>query len=270
MQGIGKFSNLDIELPRVIQNAYFYTGDRFETLSPGQTKTSTRDGEFGPEIGFAMVMARPDRPVYLVKYHASGMALHRGWNGGTWVGGEPAPARRNFYPGRDAADINMGVLYKEMLDMYVSALQHLRQSGHNPVVRGFVWMQGEQDSKNEESARSYSANLRHLVNRLGEDLDVAGGLPMVFGQVLPHEPAAPRFTHRNEIRRQMAIADGRSARDGSIKSARMVSTDGMSVLPDTVHYDARGQLALGKEFGLSLQKLLDELAMSKEPHGDTP
>jgi hypothetical protein len=50
----------------------------------------------------------------------------------------------------------------------------------------------------------------------------------------------------------------------------MVSTDGMSLLPDTVHYDARGQLALGKEFGLSLQKLLDELAMSKDSQGDAP
>ena len=35
----------------------------------------------------------------------------------------------------------------------------------------------------------------------------------------------------------------------------MVSTDGMSLLKDTVHYDAAGQLKLGEAFARALQEL---------------
>jgi hypothetical protein len=38
----------------------------------------------------------------------------------------------------------------------------------------------------------------------------------------------------------------------------MVSTDGFSLMPDTVHYDAAGQLRLGKAFAAALKELAAE------------
>jgi len=256
MQGIGKITALGEDAPRTIPHTYFFTSADFEPLVLGETQTSTRAGEFGPEIGFALEVARRDRPIYMVKYHQSGMPLHHGWNGGAWVGGAPASSRRNFYPGIREDDENQGVLYRKMLIRFRKAIRKLEEDGHTPAIKGLVWMQGEQDSKHKESAIAYAANLKRLQLRLGEDLGVRGNLPLVYGQVLPYGPAAARFTHRDEIRRQMAFADGRSSHELAIPNARMVSTDTISLRRDKVHYDARGQLQLGRDFGRALKDLL--------------
>jgi len=50
----------------------------------------------------------------------------------------------------------------------------------------------------------------------------------------------------------MAAADERSGRAEALPRARMVSTDGFGLLPDTVHYDAGGQVALGRAFAAAL------------------
>jgi len=255
MQGIAKIRNLPGKYAKikVIPHTFFWSGTAFEPFILGQTKTSTRVGEFGPELGFALAMATAEHPVYLIKYHASGQPLHHGWNGNRWLGGEPAPDRRNFYPGEKPGDGNQGILYAKMCEQFRAGIGALKKQGHSPVVRGFLWMQGEQDSKNEVSATSYAASLKRLHRRIAEDLDLEKPLPMVFGQVIPHEPPLARFTYRDEIRDQMAAADAASGRPESIEGVTMVSTDGFGMCSDTVHYNAAGQLRLGKEFAVALK-----------------
>lgn len=259
MQGIGKIADLPKEIPMEIPHTYFWSKRSFEPLVLGTTQISTRIAEFGPEIGFALQIATAARPIYIVKYHASGMPLHHGWNGSNWIGGPPAPGRRNFYPGENSIDVNTGMLYAAMRAEFQSAVKHLSEAGLTPNVRGFLWMQGEQDSKQLVSASSYAASLNLLRKRLAEDMSVGEDMPLVFGQVLPHEPPAERFTHRNELRQQMAACDFASGRPESMKNAVMVSTDGFTLLPDTVHYDAAGQLKLGTSFGHAMKKLYRSL-----------
>ncbi len=159
----------------------------------GKTKVSTRVGEFGPEIGFAFGIASSNQPVYLIKYHASGMPLHHGWNGDKWLGGSPAPGRRNFYPGESSTDPNIGSLYANMLKQFQEGVAYLQKKGVTPNIKGVLWMQGEQDSKQEESATSYASSLRRLRKRIAEDMKTKLDLPLVFGQVLPHDPPLERF-----------------------------------------------------------------------------
>jgi Carbohydrate esterase, sialic acid-specific acetylesterase len=255
MQGVGKIADLPAEVKKEIPHTFFWNGKTFEPLVLGTTKISTRVTDFGPEVGFALGTATADRPVYLIKYHASGMPLHHGWHGDKWVGGDPAPGRRTFYPGEKADDANAGTLYAAMVKQFRAGVTHLNEQGHTPTVRGFVWMQGEADAKQKESATTYAASLSRLRKRLAEDMTTAPALPFVFGQVLPHEPPAARFTHRKEIREQMAACDSASKKPEAMKNATMVSTDGFPLLPDTVHYDAAGQLKLGKAFAAAMKKL---------------
>lgn len=255
MQGLGKVAELPEPMSREIPHAYFWNGQTFERLVVGQTKVSARANEFGPEVGFAIEMASETNPVYLVKYHASGMPLHHGWNGNVWEGGEPVPGRRNFYPGETPDDENRGTLYAAMRDQFQAALEHLSQSGQTPVVRGFVWMQGEQDSKDALSATSYAASLNRLRRRLAEDLRCEPTLPLAFGQVLPHSPPLERFKFRDEIRAQMAACDCNSGSPEAMPATIMVSTDNISLLPDTVHYDTLGQLRLGEAFAKAIKQL---------------
>lgn len=256
MQGVGKVKDLPTEVPKEIPFTFFWHNQQFEPLILGKTKTSGRNTEFGPEVGFALRMATAERPVYLVKYHASGMPLHHGFDGNRWVGVEPAPGRRSFYPGGHSEDLNTGKLYIEMRSAFRQAITNLVNAGMVPRIRGFVWMQGEQDSKQKISATEYASSLNRLRKRLAEDLAVREDLPIVFGQVLPHEPALERFTHRFEIRAQMSACDWRSGKPESMKNAVMVSTDGFSLESDTVHYDAKGQLQLGFAFAEAMQRVL--------------
>lgn len=255
MQGIAKLAEMPGGVPREIPHAFFWNGHDFEPFVLGQTKTSTRAGEFGPEVGFALDMATPERPIYLIKYHASGMPLHHGWHGNRWVGGEPQPGRRNFYPGETPDDPNQGTLYRAMVAQFQAGVRRLNETGHRPVIRGFLWMQGEQDSKHTDSATTYAANLKRLRARLAADMGAAPNLPLAFGQVLPHEPALERFTHRTEIRAQMAAADVDSGKPEAIPRAKMVSTDGFGLAPDTVHFNAAGQLRLGRSFAAAMKAI---------------
>ena len=255
MQGIAKVADIPADTPKAMPEVFFWTGRDFQALTIGATQTSTRAGEFGPEIGLALALAKPGRSVHLIKFAASGMPLHPGWNGDKWAGLPPQPGRRNFYPGEKPDDPNTGTLYREMRTRFQSGLAFLKKSGARPVVRGFIWMQGEQDAKNEESAGGYARSLRQLHDRLAQDLEAGPALPMVFGQVLPHEPALPRFTCRALIRTRMAAADERSGQAEAIPRVRMVSTDGFGVLADTVHFDAPAQLKLGRAFAATLAEM---------------
>lgn len=255
MQGVGKIKDLPAEIPKEIPFTFFWSKNQFAPLVLGITKTSARGTEFGPEIGFALRMAAPERPVYLAKYYASGMPLHHGWDGNRWAGEEPAPGRRNFYPGEHSDDPNTGTLYIEMRSAFRQAINKLAESGMTPNVRGFVWMQGEQDSKRDTSATAYAVSLSRLRKRLAEDLALPRELPIVFGQVLPHEPPLDRFTHRDEIRAKMADCDRKSGKPESMTNGVMVSTDGFSLESDTVHYDAKGQLKLGYAFAEAMQSI---------------
>ncbi len=255
MQGNGKIADLPASVPRQIPHSYFWNQREFEALVLSSTKVSSRITEFGPEVGFALATARAHHPVYLVKYHASGMPLHFGWNGNNWIGEPVAPGRRNFYPGKVAGDESTGTLYIAMRSQFRKAVQSLADAGLKPKVRGMLWMQGEQDSKHQVSASSYAASLKLLRQRLAEDLELGEELPLVFGQVLPHQPPLERFSHRDEIRAQMAACDSNSGKPESMKNSVMVSTDGLSLLPDTVHYDAAGQLELGLKFGRAMTDL---------------
>ena len=98
MQGIAKLKNLDTAYKKELKNVFFWNGKDFEVFTPGKTKSSHRNGEFGPELGFAYKMAqlKPGKKIYLIKFAASGQPLHHGWNGKKWVGGKASAGRRNF------------------------------------------------------------------------------------------------------------------------------------------------------------------------------
>lgn len=255
MQGVGSVAELPDELSGRIAGAHYWNGEQFEPLVVGETKTAARETQFGPEVGFAAAMASDAKPVYLVKYFASGQPLFHGWNSNRWAGVEPGPGRRNFYPGESADDANVGTLYSAMVKRYRAALENLEAAGQTPIVRGFVWMQGEQDAKNELSATLYGESLKRLRNRLAEDVGAKSPMPMVFGQVLPYEPAMDRFTHRTEIRQAMANADQGSGHEGAIANVKMVSTDPFPLTKDTVHYNADGLVQMGRAFAAAMKSL---------------
>lgn len=261
MQGVGQANELSAMWQQPIDGALIFDGKQFKPVVAGKDGKS---GRFGPELGFAHYMANNDPmtreagKLFIIKFALSGQPLDAGWDGGaadgsSWVSAEPGPNRKTFYPGTSADDPNTGLHYKKMMAHIKAGLQTLREQGYEPQLCGVVWMQGEQDAKNEVSAGRYDQSLDRLKDRIAEDLQ-SKPVPLVFGQVLPHEPAMARFSHRDLIRQRMAEADWRSGSKRAVWDVWMVSTDGMALNEDTVHYSTKGLLELGQAFGLEMLK----------------
>ena len=253
MQGQGNIADLTGDQRQFSNEVYFWNGTQFEPLVVGKTRTSNRPERFGLELSFAREMAKRGGPIYLVKYSASGMPLHRGWDRNTWKGGEPSARLVNFYPGTKPGDPAQGALYLKMIQRFTDAIASLEKQGHNPKIKAFLWMQGEQDSKHEVSATTYAKSLADLFQRVKADAK-APDMKLVYGQVLPYENALERFTHREQIRAQMTAADARSGMPESIADAFMVTTGDCSLKRDKVHHDSAGYWKLGQKFADALQK----------------
>ena len=247
MEGQGAITDLTEEQKQFPNNVYFWNGAQFEPLVVGKTMTSNRPERFGLELSFAQEMAKSGGPIYVVKFSASGMPLHPGWDRNTWKGGDPTPGRVNFYPGTEPKNPSKGTLYRQMTQRFREAIDTIEEQGHTPKVRAFLWMQGEQDSKHVVSATDYAKSLALLFERVKTDVG-SPGMKLVYGQVLPYEKAMDRFTHRSQIREQMAAADAHSGKPESIPDAFMVSTDDCSLKSDTVHHDSAGYWTLGQKF----------------------
>ncbi|MCG8587106.1 MAG: sialate O-acetylesterase [Pirellulales bacterium] len=263
MQGLGAVSDLTAAESAPQAGVSFWNSTTFETMDPGTTVLSSDLMHFGPELGFARRMREKDasREVYIVKYWASGRALDSGWDNQTWVGDPTGPGRDTFYPGTSETDPNRGTQYIAMLTRFKAGIAHLDGQGIDYEIKGFAWMQGEQDSKNGTSATRYAESLQRLTDRLHEDLGLSGDpLPLVYGQVLSKDDPPPaRFTHRTEIRQSQANADADSGHAESISNAHLVSTDGLSLVDD-VHWDAAGQLTLGQRMADAMLAAANENA----------
>lgn len=254
MVGYGTLSQLTGEQKTPPPDVAYWTGSTFVPLVPGSTVTST-PGNFGPEISFASEISKLGRKTCIVKYADGGRPLDSGWSAATWLGDPPGPDRITFYPGTSAADPNRGTLYKNgMLPHFQAALEAIRAAGNTPVIRGLAWMQGESDARNGISASRYASNLKLLRDRLASDLGLAAAtdLPLVFGRVLPKDPPVAQFTHRNEVRAEMELADQDSGSPKAIPACRMISTDDMPLLSDNIHYTSAGLLQLGRTFAHTL------------------
>lgn len=268
MQGVGSVAKLtpgQKSPPGVL--FWRLDGKGFEPLRLGKTVTSTK-GDFGPEVGLGLALGDASSPVCFVKSYRSGTGLDGGWKDQQWLGGT-GPGRLNFYPGTSDSDPDRGLSYIAMIDAYRAALADIRKRGDTPVVGAFFWMQGEQDTKRSESATAYAKNLKRLRERVEQDLGLTG-LPLVFGQVAPYgdrpgEKPAPLYVYRKQVRAAQAACDSASKSPDAMPLARMVSTDGFSQIADHVHYDAAGQLRLGKAFAEAYRAMNAPVAKNRAP-----
>jgi hypothetical protein len=256
MAGSPKLEELTAAQRAPLPQARFWNGTAFETYVPGKTQTSPRAERFGPELGFTRRVpdASEEKPVYLIKFAVGGRPLHAGFDHAKWLGEAPGPNRETFYPGDGPKDPNTGKLHRKLLQRVRPALEHLKKTGVDYRIRGVLWMQGEADAKNVISATTYATSLRRWHERVLEDIG-APPCPLVYGQVLPYSPAHERFAHRDEVRRSQANLDRDSGHPDAYSWARMVPTEDMPLMNDTVHYNAEGQINLGAAFAAAMAKM---------------
>jgi hypothetical protein len=120
----------------------------------------------------------------------------------------------------------------------------LRQVGfslpedHAKKIDAIVWMQGESDARSADLAGQYGGRLNRLIQALRNDLSSPNSL-FILGQINPEDLAFSKVAQVQASQRQA---------QQSSSNTILVSTDGLGKMYDHVHYNADGQLELGKRF----------------------
>ena len=187
---------------------------------------------FGPEVGLghSLAAARPNDTIVLCKVSQSGANLYYDWNPDAGSGGPEDQYR--------------GPMYPQLLDALPDLGERLRTEGEEPTVRAMFWMQGERDSVFEHMAMAYERNLAAFIERVRGD--IASDLPFVVAQIAPRvidEIETGRYRHawREQVRAaQSAVAE-------ALHYVALVPTDDLPQF-DNLHYDAAGQILLGRRF----------------------
>ncbi|MGL5020014.1 MAG: sialate O-acetylesterase [Luteolibacter sp.] len=191
------------------------------------------DGKFfGPEVAFAATVAaaRPADDFLLVKRAMGGTSL-AGW----------AP---QWDESRLASkyDTAAGPLYRKLLEDYAAAIK-----GRPARLTGVLWMQGESDTRYPALGSNYFENFKTLIAAFRRDLK-APELPFFFGRV--NMPADVTEEDKKTIKfpyiQQVRAAQERAARE--IPGVFLIETDDLGKQADRIHYDAAGQIALGRRF----------------------
>ncbi len=183
-----------------------------------------------------------NRSIYAAFYSNSGKPLDSGWNDQSWEGDPPAPGRVTFYPGTSDTDPNIGTVYSAMIADWQAELAALTEPY---TIKGIIWVQGEQDTKNTTSANRYAADLDLLVNRVHEEFSLtAGSVPFYYSRLLS---TAAHFTYADDLRQQQDNADQASGHADSITNAYIVDSSSLT-FSDGVHYDVASMPLLGQRF----------------------
>jgi hypothetical protein len=187
---------------------------------------------FGPEVAFAAAVAAawPSGDFLLVKRAMGGTSL-AGW--------APQWDKSRLASKYDTA---AGPIYSKLLEDYVTAIK-----GRPARLTGVLWMQGESDTRYPALGPNYFENFKTLIAAFRRDLN-APGLPFFFGRV--NMPADATEDDKKTIKfpyiQQVRAAQERAARE--IPGVHLIETDDLGKQSDRIHYDAAGQITLGRRF----------------------
>ena len=244
--------NLQLPQPDVLFYYYTYgmaanpdgTLGRLTTLRPGCTQMPA--GGFGPEVTLGHNLTRfvgqiPGVKLAIIKYAKGGSSLGVDWK------------TNNHDPTNSE-----GVHYRTFQQVVKNGLAMLhRQYPHSRVqLVGMIWVQGESDiDGGDKLSRLYGANLANFISDLRAKFDPA--LPFYFSRISSQQtvystPAAKLYSD------YLMVRSGQAWVAATVDNARMVDTDGptFATKADHLHFDSRGQQALGGAFAALLESNL--------------
>ena len=201
----------------------------WQSLGPG---AGDLPGGFGPELSFGHTLAaRSGRSVAIIKSDKGGSSLLRDW--------EP-----------DRVDDPTTLLNRGLVDA-ADAMEALRDDGLDPRFRGFVWYQGEAETRDgDHDPEDYTPALLRLMERVGERLADGRDYAKVLFRVNPHD--AKPTPHAGSIRGQLVeLAEGD-------QRATWVDVDDLQY-PDRLHLDGASLLVAGDRAAEAMWELVENL-----------
>ncbi len=139
---------------------------------------------------------------------------------------------------------------------YDDAMRRAKRALQDGVLKGILWHQGENDS-HPELAAVYAEKLVALIARFRNDLG-APSAPFIIGQ-MGQWPEVPW----SDAKKQVDEAHKMIARKSP--ACLFVSSDGLGLKADKVHFDAKAQRELGRRFAEAYQEIQPEISAVPTP-----
>lgn len=210
---------------RLAQENFAFSQGEWHRLMPGSAQNPGAKW-FGPEISFAVAMQQMlGHPVGIIKFSVGGSSLAVRWN--------PQNTDRNSF-------------YYKLKELVAEA----RKQKDFEVV-GVLWMQGEADSLQEESAEAYERNFSTLIQAFRADYGDPH-LPFVAGRVNPPVEAYP---FAGQIRTVIERFQG--------ANYSWVDCDDLPKKDDHLHFTTRGY----EELGGRMAKAMNQLIVKRHDNG---
>jgi hypothetical protein len=189
--------------------AYKKTPSNVKFYYQGRPRDLAKYSYFGPEVGFAHAVARAyPHDTHIIIKHVATGSSIQQW----------LPGSRLY---------NGLLRQREFIGLSKDA-----------KIEAIIWMQGEKDARNKQRASSYESHLKRFISGLRTNLESPNTL-FVMGKINPEDAA---FTMTEVVQKAQERVQH------SLPNTVLVSTKGLGKIYDHVHYDADGQLELGKRF----------------------
>lgn len=230
MAGFGQFDELPGWMQVKPRNVEFYQFGHLTGFS-GQSRR-----RIGPEVAFAKYIAAyyPGRRIAIVKFAVGGTSIYdwvKNWDPGLSRRLTNSPIRNSLY---DSLRRQIG--WSHVLD-------------NNNTVAAFLWMQGERDARFPAAANAYLGNLTNLINDFRRDYNSPDG-KFILGRINP-----PVSVHRPAVD---IIRNGQEKISLQKQGTSFINTDDLEKEPDQIHYNTKGQIALGRRFAEEFRRVFGE------------
>ena len=210
----------------------------FQDLVPGgfsvdSTSSRMLSDTFGPELGFGASIADvtgSTNRIAIIKVSRGGTNLRNDWL-----------ANPNVDTGPDEPE---GFLYRALLEQVISSLAELESDGSTANIEGFVWHQGESDS-GTGGVNNYASRFADFVD--GFRGEFGDDIPFVLGELSRTRDNSENFN--NNLPNVVSTRPGLS----------FISSEGLTTpADDTTHFDADGQVELGRRFAAAFGTAVPE------------
>lgn len=187
----------------------------------------------------------PDRPIFEGIYH-SGTSLGASFADET--------ARRmnvkvGMIPCADGGTSIEQWMPGEVL--YDHAVMMTRLAMRSSVFSGILWHQGESACGSDENVRAYKEKFMTMMTSLRRDLG-AENIPVIIGEL--SERISEKFTDMGERPRLMNGIFHEIAEE--LPLCGVVSSDGLTLKPDGIHFDAASLREFGRRYFEAYTKLI--------------
>lgn len=263
--GVAQLTDLPAELLGEVPNLYAWPKTMGTEWIPYQTPEDTHgfnlQGAFGPEVSFVNTLA----PIYKKKQESFGItkmakigtSLHKDWALTDWAADikdeeHLKHLRKMMFAPPGTQD--EPYLFPLFIESARNAMNSTQCNGGRCKIKGLLWVQGEADATLQaEDAKLYGQMLDKFMTSVRSALE-SPDLFIMVAQLHPDMVGQAQNPGAQEvINGQMEFTQNQGP-----KRAAFIPTDGITKLDDDLHYDAAGEVLLGKRAAKAYIKAMEQ------------